>query len=201
MSFLTRNLFDLSAMNSGYLKGRYELVEKYDVHMGQFYTDHVWHGGCKPTARIKGALPSVPSYSKPVKVRHHDISINVEDFDTNGTAYNKGRYTTHVDYQSCPTASWLINGTWFGSVNAEGVDYTDHRTTGTYLSVDGDMWAIPTVEDRPQSITVNTYSKGKAEYCSDYYDQYQYSDAGDCLYDDDVVFTRESGEEDEYNYY
>ncbi len=174
------------------------VVEKYWVHTGEFYTDH--EVVVKPTAHIKKGilLPSIPSYSKPVKVRHHDISINVEDFDTNGTAYNKGRYTTHVDYQSCPQASWLINGTWYGSVNAEGVDYTDHRTTGTYLSVDGDMWAIPTVEDRSQSITVNTYSKGKAEYCSDYYDQYQYSDAGDCLYDDDATYTIEQGEEDAY---
>lgn len=181
--------------------GYYEVVDKYYVECG-FVPTHVWHdlrSNNKPTARIKkGILPSIPSYSKPVKVRHHDISINVEDFDTNGTAYNKGRYTTHVDYQSCPTASWLINGTWFGSVNAEGVDYTDHRTTGTYLSVDGDMWAIPTVEDRPQSITVNTYSKGKAEYCEDYYDQYQYNDAGDCLYDDDATYTIEQGEEDAY---
>ena len=209
MSFLTRNLYDLSAMNDGYLKGHYEAVEKYDVHMGQFYTDHVWNGGCKPTARIKrGILPSVPSYSRPIKSvqpyykkSEHETDLFVEDFNTNGTSYNKGRYTTHINYQSCPQASWLVNGTWYGSVNAEGVDYTDRRTTGTYVSVDGDVWTIPAVEHRPQSISVNTYSKSKAEYCSDYYDQYQYSDAGDCLYDDDVVFTRESGEEDEYHYY
>lgn len=204
MSFLTRNLFDLSAMNSGYLKGHYEAVEKYDVHMGQFYTDHIWNDGCKPTARIKrGILPSVPSYSKKPVVRHFDVPINVEDFDTTGvgTLYNKDRYTTHVDYQSCPTASWLINGTWYGSIHSEGVDYTDHRTVGCHLSVDGETWCIPTMEHRSQSISVNTYSKAKAEYCSDYYDQYQYDDSGDCLYDDDMVFTREQGEEDEYCYY
>lgn len=200
MSFLTRNLYDLSAMNDGYLKGHYEAVEKYDVHMGQFYTDHVWNGGCKPIAHIKkGILPSVPSYSKKPVVHHYDVPVNVEDFDTNGSSYNRGRYTTNINYQSCPTASWLVNGTWFGSVNAEGVDYTDHRTTGAYLSVDGDIWTIPAVEHRPQSVTVNTYSKSKADYCSDWYDQYQYDEAtGDCLYDDDVTFTREQGEEDAY---
>jgi len=183
--------------------GYYEVVDKYYVECG-FVPTHVWHDlkDNKPTARIKeGILPSVPSYSKKPEVHHHDTPINVEDFNTNGTSYNKGRYTTHINYQSCPQASWLVNGTWYGSVNSEGVDYTDHRMTGTFLSVDGDVWTIPAVEHRPQSISVNTYSKSKAEYCSDYYDQYQYSDAGDCLYDDDVVFTRESGEEDEYHYY
>ena len=181
-------------------------VEKYWVHTGEFYTDH--EVVVKPVARIKkgikGILPSVPSYSKKAEVRHHDTPISVEDFNTNGTAYNRGRYTTNVNYQSCPQASWLVNGTWFGSVNAEGVDYTDNRMTGTFLSVDGDVWTIPTIETIErcsQSLSYNGYSRGKAEYCSDYYDQYQYDDSGDCLYDDDMVFTREQGEEDEYCYY
>jgi hypothetical protein len=178
------------------------IVEKYWVHTGEFYTDH--EVVVKPVARVKkGILPSVPSYSrKKPEVRHHDTPISVEDFNTNGTAYNRGRYTTNVNYQSCPQASWLVNGTWFGSVNAEGVDYTDRRMTGTFLSVDGDVWSIPAVEHRSQSISVNTYSKAKAEYCEDWYNQYQYDEAtGECLYDDDVVFTREQGEEDEYCYY
>lgn len=177
------------------------IVEKYWVHTGEFYTDH--EVVVKPMARVKkGILPSVPSYSKKPEVRHYDTPISVEDFNTNGTAYNRGRYTTNINYQSCPAAPWLINGTWFGSVNAEGVDYTDNRMTGTFLSVDGDVWSIPAVEHRSQSISVNTYSKGKAEYCEDWYNQYQYDEAtGECLYDDDVVFTRENGEEDEYCYY
>lgn len=177
-------------------------VEKYWVHTGEFYTDH--EVVVKPVARVKkDILPSIPSYSKPVKVRHYDTPVNVEDFDTTGTGrdYNGDRYITNINYQSCPIASWLINGTWFGSVNAEGVDYTDHRMTGTFLSIDGDVWTMPTIEKRSQSLSYNGYSKGKAEYCSDYYDQYQYDDSGDCLYDDDMVFTREQGEEDEYSYY
>lgn len=175
---------------------------RYWVHTGKFATFYTLEG--HPTARIKeGILPSIPSYSKPVKVRHYDTPVNVEDFDTTGTGrdYNGDRYITNINYQSCPIASWLINGTWFGSVNAEGVDYTDNRMTGTFLSVDGDVWAMPTIERRSQSISINSYSKSKAEYCEDWYDQYQYSDAGDCLYDDDMVFTREQGEEDEYCYY
>lgn len=172
---------------------------RYWVHTGKFATFYTLEG--HPTARIKkGILPSVPSYSRPTKVHHYDVPINTEDFDTTGadTSYNKDRYITNVNYQSCPQASWLINGTWYGSIHSEGVDYTDHRTTGTYLSVDGDVWTIPTVEDRPQSITVNTYSKAKQEYCEDWYNQYQYSDAGDCLYDDDATYTIEQGEEDAY---
>lgn len=172
-------------------------VEKYWVHTGEFYTDH--EVVVKPVARIKkGILPSVPSYSKKPEVRHYDTPINVEDFNTTGTSYDKDRYTTNVNYQSCPQASWLVNGTWYGSVNADGVDYTDHRMTGTFLSVDGDVWTIPAVEHRSQSISVNSYSKSKAEYCEDYFDQYQYSDAGDCLYDDDAKYTIEQGEEDAY---
>ena len=186
--------------------GYYEIVEKYDVHMGQFYTDHVWHDirNPRPTAHIKkGILPSVPSYSKKHELRHYDTAINVEDFNTNGTAYNRGRYAVCIDYQTCPQASWLVNGTWFGSVNAEGVDYTDHRTTDymTHTDEDGDVWECSVIEHRSQSISINTYSKSKANYCTDWYDQYQYDDSGECLYDDDMSFTREQGEEDEYNYY
>lgn len=191
--------------------GYYEVVEKYYVECG-FVPTHIWHDlrSKKPTARVKkGILPSVPSYSRPVnpvsqpyyEKSEHETDLFVEDFNTSGTSYNKGRYTTHINYQSCPTAPWLVNGTWYGSVNAEGVDYTDRRTTGTYVSVDGDVWTMPMIEERPQSITVNSYSKAKAEYCEEYYDQYQYDDSGDCLYDDDMSFTREQGEEDEYSYY
>ena len=183
--------------------GYYEVMDKYYVEYG-FVPTHVWHDlkDNKPTARVKkGILPSVPSYSKPVKVHHYDVPVNVKDFDTNGTSYNRGRYTTNINYQSCPQASWLVNGTWYGSVNADGVDYTDHRMTGTFLSVDNDIWTMPAIEHRSQSLSYNGYSKGKAEYCSDWYDQYQYDDSGDCLYDDDAIFTREQGEEDEYSYY
>lgn len=179
---------------------RTRIVEKYWVHTGEFYTDH--EVVVKPVARIKkGILPSVPSYSKKPEVRHYDTPINVEDFNTNGTAYNRGRYIVNVNYQSCPTASWLVNGTWFGSVNAEGVDYTDHRMTNrmAHIDEDGDAWVYSVIEHRSQSVTVNTYSKNKAEYCSDYYDQYQYDEAtGDCLYDDDATYTIEQGEEDAY---
>lgn len=181
---------------------------RYWVHTGKFATFYTLEG--HPTARVKkGILPSIPSYSKPVSIpsqpyyekSEHETDLHTKDFDTNGTSYNRGRYITNVNYQSCPQASWLVNGTWYGSVNSEGVDYTDHRMTGTFLSVDGDVWTMPTIERRSQSLSYNGYSRAKVEYCEDYYSQYQYSDAGDCLYDDDAVFTRENGEEDEYCYY